>query len=162
MVRAFAMWAMICFGAGSALAADSVADATLKAKAMAIQPAASTPAEPPAKYDCKQFAQYGVNAVLPQECMTPERVAANEQSKAACEKRGGTWGAFGLQPVYECLMPYADAGKTCHKNSECVSKMCDTVFEKGKPVPVTDHGECMRLPYRGDVIPNLFDKSGAN
>lgn len=108
----------------------------------------------------KEWAPADVTTNDPWQCKTKEDAEKIKQARAKleaeCKTKGGKWGTFDIYAIYECLMPYKDGGKQCHNSGECESKKCEAIFENGKQV--SEHGACMKLPYRGDVAPILFDK----
>ena len=55
---------------------------------------------------------------------TLARAEEGPTDQAACEQRGGRWGAAGLNPTPVCNLPTKDAGKVCRDGSECESGAC--------------------------------------
>ena len=64
----------------------------------------------------------------------PGMVDACQQAgdQASCEDNGGSWGMFGLLPVFQCQCPTADADCPCKSNKDC-AQWCLTGGQGGPP-----------------------------
>ncbi len=53
------------------------------------------------------------------EPVPPAPVVAKSASQIACEKRGGSFVAFGRSGAMTCQLPTRDGGKQCRRESDC-------------------------------------------
>ncbi|MGE6332549.1 hypothetical protein [Stenotrophomonas sp. NPDC077659] len=101
----------------------SLALATLLAACSSTPPAADTAAQPPA-------------------AETPEATAAYQEARDVdCRAAGGTLQRLGRLQRVQCVIPYADAGKTCSSKRDC-SGQCLASGETEAGVVAT--GTCQR------------------
>ena len=71
---------------------------------------------------------------------TQERTKGNNiKSAALCAERHGEW--IGQKGYEYCLLPYADAGKTCKSSKDCVGH-CIATVPSPSTGPIADHGSC--------------------
>ncbi len=63
---------------------------------------------------------------------------ASEAERARCEAAGGTVARDGMLGWEQCIQPYADAGKACTDNADCLGQcrlsLGDDMPVMGKPV----------------------------
>lgn len=64
------------------------------------------------------------DAAAPAPQPAPETTAAEiappkSAAELACQDQGGTWAHAGKSPGFTCIRPTRDAGKACHRQSEC-------------------------------------------
>jgi len=57
---------------------------------------------------------------------------ATSQERARCEAAGGTVRRDGMRGWEQCIQTYADAGKTCSDNAECIGQ-CRLALEDAMP-----------------------------
>lgn len=101
----------------------SLALATLLAACSSTPPVADTAAQPPA-------------------AETPEATAAYQEARDVdCQAAGGTLQPLGRLQRVQCVIPYADAGKTCSSKRDC-SGQCLVSGETEAGVVAT--GTCQR------------------
>lgn len=63
-------------------------------------------------------------AQIPTEECRSEELLADDPGCEACIAQGGRWIRAGLRQRLFCLMPMADAGKSCSDGAQCDSRWC--------------------------------------
>lgn len=79
-----------------------------------------------------------------EEAPTPATAVSNAQSE--CAARGGTLQRVGRAQTEQCVIPFADADKTCRDGSECLSGRCIGPVDASGQSDVT--GQCQASNMR--------------
>ncbi|WP_109311737.1 MULTISPECIES: hypothetical protein [Ruegeria] len=88
-----------------------------------------------------------VGAGLMAACLPADEkaeAASVNNGRQACEAKGGVYEVAGKAQQYVCVLPLADAGKTCEKGSDCQgfclseTKQCSAVTPQFGCIPHLD------------------------